>query len=308
MTRAGDVCAQSGLVDAILGVVHKRIGTQKFNAWFKNGTCVSLEDGCVKVGAPNPFVAGWIESHFTDDLITAAQEVTGRQLRLMVTVDPVLSGQLRKRQLDVQARLVARHTAGQARREAAPATSLRYELKDFNPLFIHGPCGVGKTHLLQGICNATASIRPEGRQPAWKYTTAEEFTNDFVTAIRHKKLETFRQTYRRLDVLAIDDVHFLAAKKATQEEFLHTFNTIESAGSRSSWPPTPTPKWSGNWPSNSSAGSSPGWWSRSIRRIGPRASESSRCLPSGRSSRCRRTCWSTSPSRSAARSASWKGR
>ena len=253
MTTTGELCAQKGPVDEILAGVHKRIGTQKFNAWFKNGTSVSVADGCVKVVAANPFVAGWIESHFADCLTTSARQATGRKLRLMVSVDPVLSGRLRKRQLDVQAEMVARHTSGSIRRGPAGATCLRYELGDFvvgssnrlahaaatavagggkpkfNPLFIHGPCGVGKTHLLQGICDAVARVRGRGRA-AWKYITAEQFTNGFVTALRQKKLRTFRRTYRGLDLLAIDDVHFLAAKKATQEEFLHTFNSIESAG------------------------------------------------------------------------------
>ena len=253
MTSTRDLCAHNGSVEAILSRVQKQIGTQKFNAWFKNGTCVSLADGCVKVSAANPFVAGWIERHFGQCLADAARETTGRKLRLMISVDPVLSGQLRKRQLDVQARIVARQNAGRARTQLATATALRYELEDFvvgrsnrlahsaaksvaegrkpkfNPLFLHGPCGVGKTHLLQGICNAVVRCDRPGRL-AWKYITAEQFTNEFVRALRQKKLESFRNTYRRLDMLAIDDVHFLAAKKATQEEFLHTFNTIESAG------------------------------------------------------------------------------
>ncbi|MFW6062510.1 MAG: chromosomal replication initiator protein DnaA, partial [Planctomycetota bacterium] len=102
----------------------------------------------------------------------------------------------------------------------------------FNPLFIHGPCGVGKTHLLQGICNAVARRRKSGEPVNFRYVSAEQFTNEFVGAMRAKKLDEFRCRYRNLDVLAIDDVHFLAAKKATQDEFLHTFNAIQSAGKR----------------------------------------------------------------------------
>jgi len=254
MTTAGSLCAHSDPVEAILEAVHGRIGTQKFNAWFKNGTSISLEHNRVKISAANPFVASWIESHFGEELALAAQAVIGRRLPVMVGVDPVLSGRLRKRQLDIQAQLVTRQNAGRTRGRSAPAKRLRYKLEafvigpsnrlafsaaeavvesgkaSFNPLFIHGPCGVGKTHLLQGVCNAVADIRPEGRKLTWKYLTAEQFTNDFVTAIRQKNLDSFRRDYRGLDVLAIDDVHFLAAKKATQEEFLHTFNAIDSAG------------------------------------------------------------------------------
>jgi len=90
---------------------------------------------------------------------------------------------------------------------------------------------VGKTHLLQGLCNA-AGQAPGRARANWKYITAEQFTNEFVHAVRRKKIDQFRKTYRSLDILAIDDVHFLAAKKATQQEFLHTFNTIEGAGKK----------------------------------------------------------------------------
>ncbi|MGA2232206.1 MAG: chromosomal replication initiator protein DnaA, partial [Tepidisphaeraceae bacterium] len=97
----------------------------------------------------------------------------------------------------------------------------------YNPLFIHGGCGLGKTHLLQGLCKQFQAHHPTLR---WSYVTGEEFTNDFLAALRNNKLEVFRRKMRDLDLLAIDDVHFLAGKKATQEEFLHTFNSIEAGG------------------------------------------------------------------------------
>ena len=104
---------------------------------------------------------------------------------------------------------------------------IREQQSPFNPLFIHGGYGVGKTHLLQGICNGVAQARP-GTQ--WLYLSAEEFANQFVLALKTKKLEAFRRRMRQTDLLAIDDVHFLASKPSTQEEFLHTFNTINLAG------------------------------------------------------------------------------
>jgi chromosomal replication initiator protein len=252
MTTTGNVCAHPDRTDEILSAVARRIGTQKFDAWFKTATKVSCQDDQVKVGAANPFVAGWIESHFADDLSEAVREVTGAPGQVQVSVDPALAGKSPRGQLDRQAMLVAKATDGTARRPvAAPASGkrLRHRLEcfvsgpsnqlaysaamavttgqavQFNPLFIHGCCGVGKTHLLQGICNGV-----DAHKINWKYLTAEEFTNHFVEAIRHRKLEEFRRVYRHLDLLVIDDVHFLASKKATQEEFLHTFNTIEAAG------------------------------------------------------------------------------
>jgi chromosomal replication initiator protein len=97
----------------------------------------------------------------------------------------------------------------------------------YTPLFIHGSCGLGKTHLLQGICRRFIEKHPMKR---WAYMTGEEFTNEFVNAMRTNKLDAFRRRMRELDLLVIDDVHFLSGKKATQEEFLHTFNAIEAMG------------------------------------------------------------------------------
>lgn len=97
----------------------------------------------------------------------------------------------------------------------------------YNPLFIHGSCGLGKTHLLQGLCKKFIEHHPTKR---WLYLTGEEFTNEFLSALRNNRIDTFRRRMRELDLLVIDDVHFLGGKKATQEEFLHTFNAIEAMG------------------------------------------------------------------------------
>jgi chromosomal replication initiator protein len=97
----------------------------------------------------------------------------------------------------------------------------------YNPLFVHGSCGLGKTHLLQGLCRRFIEHHPTKR---WMYLTGEEFTNEFLMALRGNRIDSFRRKVRDLDLLVIDDVHFLGGKKATQEEFLHTFNAIEAMG------------------------------------------------------------------------------
>ncbi len=248
--------ADQGAVQDILAGLADRIGPQKFNAWFKHGVDISLEEGHINVAVPNPFVGNWIETHYRGMIAETAASQTGRSRAVVVTIDPTLSGKVRKRQLDKQAEMVEKATTGRSRPCSQPAAPLRYKLADFvvgesnrlayssavamvkaspvpfNPLFVHGPCGVGKTHLLQGICNAASRAAVRGRPPAWRYLTAEQFTNDFLTSLRRKKLPDFRSRYRQLDLLAIDDVHFLAAKKATQDEFLHTFNAIDTAGKR----------------------------------------------------------------------------
>ena len=98
-----------------------------------------------------------------------------------------------------------------------------------NPVFIHGGCGLGKTHLLHGVCNHFRDRKPSARI---HYTTGEQFTNDFVAALRANKLDAFRKQIRKLDLLAVDDVHFLANKTQTQQEFLHSFDAIDLGGAR----------------------------------------------------------------------------
>ncbi len=110
---------------------------------------------------------------------------------------------------------------------SAAQTLARAPGAGFRHLLIHGGCGLGKTHLLQGICNG---VRRSHAQLRWEYRSGEEFTNEFIFAVRHNRVEAFRLQYRKVDILAIDDIHFLADKKATQEEFLHTFNAIDACG------------------------------------------------------------------------------
>ncbi|MDG2055259.1 MAG: DnaA/Hda family protein [Phycisphaerales bacterium] len=99
-----------------------------------------------------------------------------------------------------------------------------------SPLFIHGECGVGKTHLLQGVCRKF--LQSCDRPDAVRYVTGEQFTNEYIAAVRTQTLDAFRQRHRRLDLLAIDDVHFLSNKVRTQSEFLHTLDAIDLTGSR----------------------------------------------------------------------------
>jgi chromosomal replication initiator protein len=254
-TATESLRADDAVVQDILAELQDRIGAQRFNTWFRHGVCVRLEDGHVSVAVPNTFVGHWIEGHYQRTIAEVAEALTRQARPVVVTIDPTLSGAVRRRQLDQQAEIVAKDTAGRGRRRRRiEQVPLRYRLEDFvvgasnklaysaslavagsspapfNPLFVHGPCGVGKTHLLQGVCNASAKRTVGDRPLAWRYVTAEQFTNDFITSLRGKRLPDFRRRYRALDLLAIDDVHFLAAKKATQDEFLHTYNAIESGG------------------------------------------------------------------------------
>ncbi|MFQ6047982.1 MAG: chromosomal replication initiator protein DnaA [Phycisphaerae bacterium] len=244
------------LVCRIQDRVAEKIGPQRYRIWFKDSTRFSLTDGFVNVGVPNLFIGSWIENHFAETIAEAAREVTGEPAQVAFGIDPELHARLRKSQLDWQAEFVAssaERAARQGRRAdgEAPAKPLRGRLEhfvvgrcnrlafaaaqsvveapasQFNPLFIHGGSGLGKTHLLQGICNGLSERRQSCR---WMYVSGEEFTNQFVLALRNRRVDQFRERFRSVDVLVIDDIHFLANKRATQEEFLHTYNAIEATG------------------------------------------------------------------------------
>lgn len=244
-------------VSEINNAIEERVGQQKFRVWFRNSTRFDLSEDYLKIGVPNPFIGNWIETHFLGDINTAVVAVTGRSRKIAFNIEPELNGNQRRGQLDSQAMLVQKacNRTTQSRLVAkgpvtkplrltldtfveGPGNQMAYnaaqsiisdEVNSFNPLFFHGGYGLGKTHLMQGICNAMSQCRPGAK---WLYVSAEEFTNQYVLALKTKKLEAFRKRFRQTDLLAIDDIHFLASKPSTQEEFLHTFNTIDLAGKK----------------------------------------------------------------------------
>jgi len=243
---------RTDVVSAISARIADKLGPQRYKVWFKNATQFSLVGNHLKVSTPNSFICNWLERNFAEQLAEAAREVTNAEHQLSFVVDPRLLSSLKKRQLNSQADYIANNAervARQYRREGAPpARKLRGRFDDlvvgpanelavsvvrrtaepgaeaYSPVFIHGGCGLGKTHLVQALGNELAEKHPDVR---WLYTTGDEFTNDFVLSVRSNRGEAFRQRYRHVDVLIIDDIHFLANKRATQEEFLHTFNAID---------------------------------------------------------------------------------
>ncbi len=241
-------------LEQFLEALADKIGPQGYKVWFANLAKVELTDSTVAVTVPNNFVGNWIQKHYANLLLGTANEVVGHTCKLQVRVSD--EGVKSSAQQSLQ-KGKGSSTAG---KQEVPASkgkplrrgqALRFSLDEFvvgpsnqlafataqsivgqncalfNPLFIHGSCGLGKTHLLQGICNAIRSSRPQAR---CIYISGEEFTNQFILGLRNNRVSGFRQRFRQVDVLAIDDIHFLANKRATQEEFLHTFNSIETQG------------------------------------------------------------------------------
>lgn len=245
--------APPATIDAIEQELSQRIGSQKFRIWFKDSASMTLDEGYLKIGVPNTFTARWIENHFLKELQSVAERVTGQCHKVTFSVVPMTQPSSATSAAGRISPVPQTHskTAPAKPKPTVPKSRLRLDLDSFvvgqsnelaynaaqvvireqhspfNPLFIHGGYGVGKTHLLQGLCNAIRQVRPNTN---WLYLSAEDFANQFVLALKTKKLETFRRRMRNTDLLAIDDIHFLTNKPSTQEEFLHTFNTINLAG------------------------------------------------------------------------------
>lgn len=236
------------------------VGPQRFKVWFRNSTQFTCCDGFVKVGVPNLFLGGWIEDHFSEAIAQAARDVLDKDVQITFAIDPVLFRNLRQSQLNSQAAFIEKNADRVLRDgkvlpagESISLRRLKYRMADFvvgpgnrlahgvatalvedprrdgGSVFFYSGCGLGKTHLLQGIANALAERQPQVR---WAYVSGEEFTNQFLFALREKKLDAFRHRYRDIDVLLIDDMQFIANKRATQEEFFHTFNAIDGSGKR----------------------------------------------------------------------------
>lgn len=236
--------------------IAERLGPQRYNVWFKNATHFTFTEDYLRIASPNHFVGEWIERHFADVVSEVARELTGRDYTLSFAIDPDLARGLGKKQPDRQLEFARNNPERMAREHRRTSTALampplKGRMEDFvvgasnrlahaaaqsvidnpgaqyNPLFIHGGCGLGKTHLMHAICNG---LRERDEHLRWRYVSGEEFMNDYVYAIKSREMPTFHQRYRNLDALIIDDVHFLANKRSTQEEFLHTVKAIDAAG------------------------------------------------------------------------------
>lgn len=233
---------------AIYEHIAQSVGEAKYKIWFKNSSRFTLTEQGLDIAVPNSFIASWIENHFAKAIRDAMKAVTGSEGPVQFSIDSTLVPAPRKAPAAKTRPIVTIEGVTQQAEFVPPLkltldtfvvgdknqlafnaakTVVREEKSPFNPLFYHGGYGVGKTHLLQGICNEYARSRPGAK---WMYVSAEDFANQYVLALKTQKLEQFRTRFRNLDLLAIDDIHFLSNKTGMQEEFLHTFNSIDLAG------------------------------------------------------------------------------
>lgn len=224
-------------------VLARELSEQSFKTWLEPVRCLDLNENSITLGVPDSYYGHWLKTHYENLISSAAQETVGASLEIKYKIleqplsTPIKGDEaLRGRSTTEDAQgggLNSNYTlenfvVGPSNHfcHAASLAVCQAPARQYNPLFIYGPVGLGKTHLMQAIAH---EIRK--RYPAFRvlYISSEKFTNQLITAIQTRSTHQFRNKYRTLDLLLIDDIHFIAGKEATQEEFFHTFNTLYDA-------------------------------------------------------------------------------
>ncbi|WP_085993783.1 chromosomal replication initiator protein DnaA [Oceanobacillus senegalensis] len=226
---------------ATLEKIEEKISKPSFDTWLKNTKAESLEKNTLVISAPNEFARDWLENQYTDLISDIIGEITGTRLNTkfvipditpeLEDVKPVPKPKNSAENNDFpKTMLNSKYTfdtfvigAGNRFAHAASLAVAEAPAKAYNPLFIYGGVGLGKTHLMHAIGHYVMDQNPNAKVV---YITSEKFTNEFINAIMENKTTNFRNKYRTVDVLLIDDIQFIAGKESTQEEFFHTFNTL----------------------------------------------------------------------------------
>jgi chromosomal replication initiator protein len=231
----------------LLDRARQELPEQTFKTWLEPTEALSLEGETILVGCPDQFAADWNESKHADLLGNLAAVALGHPARVVFRVTeerktrPQMdlfvappSSQLQQARAVIAPPLSDRYTfqyfvIGKSNELAAAAAHAVAQApgKVYNPLFIYGDTGLGKTHLMQAIAHEIIDRRPETRIT---FIGTEQFTNDLVASIQNRTTADFRRRFRETDLLLVDDVHFLKGKEAMQEEFFHTFNALYEGG------------------------------------------------------------------------------
>ena len=260
------MCEAGEFVAAMRAGLAQRLGEARAEVWFGKRAGLKLEGEQLVVEVPNEFYRDWLRRNFRVDLQAVSEAVLGRSLELEFRVTAMTGNEAATATLDIPPTTpvanvptvtpAAPSRSPEAARREPPAESalrrrrslaemdgfvvgpsnrLAYasaelairELGRYSPLCLHGPTGVGKTHLLESICSAAGRMQPP---LCAVYQTAEQFTSEFLEALHHSGLPSFRRKYRGVDLLVLDDVQFLAGKRATLVEVLHTIDTLLRQG------------------------------------------------------------------------------
>ena len=222
----------------LLRAVEATVQPTALESWLRPCRLAAVDHDHLQVAAPSEFVREWVTLHHLPALRSAARDVLGGDPRVSIDVDRMESHGREPRPAEAPAspappsdgEVDSRYTfaafvVGRSNQLARAACQTVAELpsRTYNPLFLHGGAGLGKTHLLRAIGHEIARRHPSLH---FLYLSTERFTNELITAIRRDRMAEFRARYRTVDVLLIDDIQFIAGKDRTQGEFFHTFNDL----------------------------------------------------------------------------------
>ena len=226
----------------VLSQVEQKISKPSFETWLKLTKLLSYAGSHVTIAAPNSFARDWLENHYVHLITGILTELTGEDLLIKFVVQKDQdSDDFELPAPKIQAKAADHHDispgmlnpkytfdtfvigSGNRFAHAASLAVAEAPAKAYNPFFIYGGVGLGKTHLMHAIGHYVLEQNPNAKVV---YLSSEKFTNEFINSIRDNKAIDFRNKYRNVDVLLIDDIQFLAGKESTQEEFFHTFNTL----------------------------------------------------------------------------------
>lgn len=229
------------LWSATLKKIEEKLSKPSFDTWLKNTKAEALEKDTLIISAPNEFARDWLENQYTNLISQMLLEVTGSELNTKFIIPDSLEEIEEQKPMpkpkqstdtgdSPKSMLNSKYTfdtfvigAGNRFAHAASLAVAEAPAKAYNPLFIYGGVGLGKTHLMHAIGHYVRDHNPNAKVV---YLTSEKFTNEFINAIMDNKSNHFRNKYRNIDVLLIDDIQFIAGKESTQEEFFHTFNAL----------------------------------------------------------------------------------
>jgi chromosomal replication initiator protein len=223
----------------VAGRLKGALNDSTFRTWFGEVEGMEVTDDTFVLAVPNDFTREWIEGHFLELIRAAVRDATGQQRRVQLTVaetGAVPDATQPPAQRISESGLNTKYTfdlfvIGSSNRfaHAAALAVAEAPAQAYNPLFIYGSTGLGKTHLLQAIAQY---VMEHPGDMSVRYVTSESFVNDFINSLRDKRIEGFKQRYRNYDLLLIDDVQFFEGKERFQEEFFHTFNSLYESGSQ----------------------------------------------------------------------------
>ena len=218
------------LLDAIIKALTTEKGETLVSPWFSDSEALAIKDGQLFIAVHNDLLRDTLRTHFSSDIAALCRDFTGRDIiPIFLSTEEAEEWRLREAGGVYAGYTFERFIVGNSNKfaHAAAVNVANNPAAQYNPLFIYGQSGLGKTHLLYAIASHIHKARP-GFNIIYK--KGEEFTNELIEALRVRSTAEFRAHYRQADLLLVDDIQFIAGKESTQEEFFHTFNALYEAG------------------------------------------------------------------------------